>query len=164
MLSFVFSTQSTAWMSLELRTPTTWSAFLRMVKCAPGVWTCSPSHKYVQSVQMMWETISLFLCLSLCVLSLQDSLELVFKQNKAVAVTSMAFPLGDVNNFVVGSEDGSVYTACRHGRWEFADLWPLWHWTSQSKIYGWFTWMSKQQFDISLEVLLIEYFSTCVLQ
>ncbi|KAM9789645.1 dynein, cytoplasmic 1, intermediate chain 2a-like isoform 2-T2 [Neosynchiropus ocellatus] len=45
----------------------------------------------------------------------QDSLELVFKQSKAVAVTSMAFPLGDVNNFVVGSEDGSVYTACRHG-------------------------------------------------
>ncbi|KAK6302914.1 hypothetical protein J4Q44_G00272690 [Coregonus suidteri] len=44
-----------------------------------------------------------------------DSLELVFKQSKAVAVTSMAFPLGDVNNFVVGSEDGSVYTACRHG-------------------------------------------------
>uniref|UniRef100_A0A4W5PS64 Dynein cytoplasmic 1 intermediate chain 2 n=1 Tax=Hucho hucho TaxID=62062 RepID=A0A4W5PS64_9TELE len=45
----------------------------------------------------------------------QDSLELVFKQSKAVAVTSMAFPLGDVNNFVVGSEDGSLYTACRHG-------------------------------------------------
>ncbi|KAM9428819.1 dynein, cytoplasmic 1, intermediate chain 2a-like isoform 1-T2 [Salvelinus alpinus] len=45
----------------------------------------------------------------------QDSLELVFKQSKAVSVTSMAFPLGDVNNFVVGSEDGSVYTACRHG-------------------------------------------------
>ncbi|XP_058259587.1 dynein, cytoplasmic 1, intermediate chain 2a isoform X1 [Hemibagrus wyckioides] len=45
----------------------------------------------------------------------QDSLELVFKQSKPVAVTSMAFPLGDVNNFVVGSEDGTVYTACRHG-------------------------------------------------
>lgn len=46
----------------------------------------------------------------------------MFKQSKAVAVTSMAFPLGDVNNFVVGSEDGSVYTACRHGRWEFPRL------------------------------------------
>ncbi|XP_060723435.1 cytoplasmic dynein 1 intermediate chain 2 isoform X3 [Tachysurus vachellii] len=45
----------------------------------------------------------------------QDSLELVFKQSRPVAVTSMAFPLGDVNNFVVGSEDGTVYTACRHG-------------------------------------------------
>ncbi|TSK42099.1 Cytoplasmic dynein 1 intermediate chain 2 [Bagarius yarrelli] len=45
----------------------------------------------------------------------QDSLELVFKQSKPVAVTCMAFPLGDVNNFVVGSEDGTVYTACRHG-------------------------------------------------
>lgn len=59
-------------------------------------------------------------CVCVCVFfsHLQDSLELVFKQSKAVAVTSMAFPLGDVNNFVVGSEDGSVYTACRHGRWE----------------------------------------------
>lgn len=56
-----------------------------------------------------WKLIGLFS-------SSQDSLELVFKQSKAVAVTSMAFPLGDVNNFVVGSEDGSVYTACRHGR------------------------------------------------
>uniref|UniRef100_A0A8C6UID3 Dynein, cytoplasmic 1, intermediate chain 2a n=1 Tax=Neogobius melanostomus TaxID=47308 RepID=A0A8C6UID3_9GOBI len=45
----------------------------------------------------------------------QDSIELVFKQSKAVAVTSMSFPLGDVNNFVVGSEDGSVYMSCRHG-------------------------------------------------
>lgn len=43
-------------------------------------------------------------------------MELVFKQSKAVAVTSMSFPLGDVNNFVVGSEDGSVYMSCRHGR------------------------------------------------
>ncbi|XP_004407714.1 PREDICTED: cytoplasmic dynein 1 intermediate chain 2 isoform X3 [Odobenus rosmarus divergens] len=45
----------------------------------------------------------------------QDSMELVHKQSKAVAVTSMSFPIGDVNNFVVGSEEGSVYTACRHG-------------------------------------------------
>ncbi|XP_076871317.1 cytoplasmic dynein 1 intermediate chain 2 isoform X2 [Brachyhypopomus gauderio] len=45
----------------------------------------------------------------------QDSLELVFKQSKPVAVTTVSFPLGDVNNFVVGSEDGTVYTACRHG-------------------------------------------------
>ncbi|XP_039613555.1 cytoplasmic dynein 1 intermediate chain 2 isoform X4 [Polypterus senegalus] len=45
----------------------------------------------------------------------QDSMELVHKQSKAVAVTCMSFPLGDVNNFVVGSEEGSVYTACRHG-------------------------------------------------
>uniref|UniRef100_A0A8C4TZS5 Dynein cytoplasmic 1 intermediate chain 2 n=1 Tax=Falco tinnunculus TaxID=100819 RepID=A0A8C4TZS5_FALTI len=45
----------------------------------------------------------------------QDSMELVHKQSKAVAVTCMSFPIGDVNNFVVGSEEGSVYTACRHG-------------------------------------------------
>ncbi|CAJ0967873.1 unnamed protein product [Ranitomeya imitator] len=44
-----------------------------------------------------------------------DSMELVHKQSKAVAVTCMSFPVGDVNNFVVGSEEGSVYTACRHG-------------------------------------------------
>ena len=34
---------------------------------------------------------------------------------QAVAVTSLAFPTGDVNNFIVGSEEGTVYTACRHG-------------------------------------------------
>uniref|UniRef100_S4RA27 Dynein, cytoplasmic 1, intermediate chain 2a n=1 Tax=Petromyzon marinus TaxID=7757 RepID=S4RA27_PETMA len=45
----------------------------------------------------------------------QDSMELVHKQSKSIAVTCMTFPVGDVNNFVVGSEEGSVYTACRHG-------------------------------------------------
>lgn len=29
--------------------------------------------------------------------------------------TSMSFALDDVNNFVVGSEEGNVYTASRHG-------------------------------------------------
>ena len=47
----------------------------------------------------------------------QDSMELQHKQSKAVAVTSFSFLSGDVNNFVVGSEEGAVYTACRHGRW-----------------------------------------------
>jgi dynein intermediate chain len=42
-------------------------------------------------------------------------LQLQYKQGKPVAVTSMAFPVGDVNNFIVGSEEGHVYTACRHG-------------------------------------------------
>ncbi|XP_074653456.1 cytoplasmic dynein 1 intermediate chain 1-like isoform X2 [Tubulanus polymorphus] len=45
----------------------------------------------------------------------QDSLELQHKQSKMVAVTSFSFLSGDVNNFVVGSEEGAVYTACRHG-------------------------------------------------
>ncbi|XP_070537114.1 cytoplasmic dynein 1 intermediate chain 2-like isoform X2 [Ptychodera flava] len=45
----------------------------------------------------------------------QDSMELQHKQPKSVAVTCLSFPTGDVNNFVVGSEDGFVYTACRHG-------------------------------------------------
>ncbi|KAK3715203.1 hypothetical protein QZH41_010955 [Actinostola sp. cb2023] len=45
----------------------------------------------------------------------QDNMELQYKQSKAVAVTCMSFMAGDVNNFVVGSEEGSVYTACRHG-------------------------------------------------
>ncbi len=30
-------------------------------------------------------------------------------------MTTLSFPCGDVNNFVVGSEEGAVYTACRHG-------------------------------------------------
>ncbi|XP_060077167.1 cytoplasmic dynein 1 intermediate chain 2-like isoform X1 [Ylistrum balloti] len=45
----------------------------------------------------------------------QDSMELQHKQSKAVAVTSFSFLANDVNNFVVGSEDCTVYTACRHG-------------------------------------------------
>ncbi|NWI80887.1 DC1I1 protein, partial [Dryoscopus gambensis] len=45
----------------------------------------------------------------------QESMELVYNKSKPVAVTGMAFPTGDVNNFVVGSEEGTVYTACRHG-------------------------------------------------
>ncbi|XP_043921985.1 cytoplasmic dynein 1 intermediate chain 1-like [Protopterus annectens] len=45
----------------------------------------------------------------------QESMELVYSKSKPVAVTGMAFPTGDVNNFVVGSEEGIVYTACRHG-------------------------------------------------
>ncbi|XP_043261420.1 cytoplasmic dynein 1 intermediate chain-like isoform X17 [Colletes gigas] len=45
----------------------------------------------------------------------QERLELHVKQSKAIAATCLAFPHGDVNNFVVGSEDGTVYSACRHG-------------------------------------------------
>jgi dynein intermediate chain len=45
----------------------------------------------------------------------QEVLQLQHKQGRPVAVTSLAFPAGDVNNFIVGSEEGNVYTACRHG-------------------------------------------------
>ncbi|XP_066977005.1 cytoplasmic dynein 1 intermediate chain-like isoform X26 [Macrobrachium rosenbergii] len=45
----------------------------------------------------------------------QESMELQHKQSRAVAVTCLAFPHGDVNNFIVGSEEGAVFTACRHG-------------------------------------------------
>ncbi|XP_045210192.2 cytoplasmic dynein 1 intermediate chain 1-like isoform X3 [Mercenaria mercenaria] len=46
----------------------------------------------------------------------QDCMELQqHKQSRAVNVTSFSFLSGDVNNFVVGSEDCSVYAACRHG-------------------------------------------------
>lgn len=48
----------------------------------------------------------------------------------------MAFPLGDVNNFVVGSEDGSVYTACRHGRWVLFELCPRVLRTDFSLVYN----------------------------
>ncbi|XP_029041998.1 cytoplasmic dynein 1 intermediate chain short wing isoform X30 [Osmia lignaria lignaria] len=44
-----------------------------------------------------------------------ETLELHTKQSKPIAATCLAFPYGDVNNFVVGSEDGTVYSACRHG-------------------------------------------------
>lgn len=39
----------------------------------------------------------------------QDVLELQTKQKKAVAVTALAFPPNDVNNFVIGSEEGDAY-------------------------------------------------------
>ncbi|CAM4631610.1 unnamed protein product [Leuciscus chuanchicus] len=45
----------------------------------------------------------------------QESMELVYNKSKPVAVTGMAFPTGDVNNYIVGSEEGIVYTASRHG-------------------------------------------------
>ncbi|XP_076290173.1 cytoplasmic dynein 1 intermediate chain short wing isoform X37 [Lasioglossum baleicum] len=45
----------------------------------------------------------------------QERLELTTKQSKPIASTCLAFPQGDVNNFVVGSEEGTVYSACRHG-------------------------------------------------
>ncbi|KAK7582123.1 hypothetical protein V9T40_013568 [Parthenolecanium corni] len=45
----------------------------------------------------------------------QETLELQHKQAKPIAVTSFAFPFNDVNNFVLGSEEGTVYSACRHG-------------------------------------------------
>ncbi len=46
----------------------------------------------------------------------QDTMELSQqKQSRPVAVTSMSFPLGDHNNFIIGSEEGAVYSACRHG-------------------------------------------------
>ena len=46
----------------------------------------------------------------------QETLELQCKQTKQVAVTTMGFRPGDVNNFVVGSEEGPVYLATRHGK------------------------------------------------
>ncbi|XP_043241865.1 cytoplasmic dynein 1 intermediate chain 1-like [Amphibalanus amphitrite] len=45
----------------------------------------------------------------------QEKMELQFKQSRPVPVTGLAFPQGEVNNFVVASEDGNLYTACRHG-------------------------------------------------
>ncbi|XP_053571687.1 cytoplasmic dynein 1 intermediate chain 1-like [Bombina bombina] len=45
----------------------------------------------------------------------QESMELIYNKSKPVAVTGVAFPAADVNNFVVGSEEGTIYTACRHG-------------------------------------------------
>ena len=43
-------------------------------------------------------------------------MDLQHVHSKAVSVTCDSFLPGDVNNFVVGSEDGSVYSALRHGR------------------------------------------------
>jgi len=45
----------------------------------------------------------------------QESLELQRVQSKSVAVTCLDFPHSDVNNFVIGSEEGTAFAACRHG-------------------------------------------------
>ncbi|KAG9509616.1 Cytoplasmic dynein 1 intermediate chain 2 [Fragariocoptes setiger] len=46
----------------------------------------------------------------------QETMELSQqKQTRAVAVTCMSFHADDYNNFIVGSEEGVVYSACRHG-------------------------------------------------
>lgn len=37
------------------------------------------------------------------------------KQTRSVAVTCISFHPDDYNNFLVGSEEGTVYSACRHG-------------------------------------------------
>lgn len=46
----------------------------------------------------------------------QETMELCQqKQNRLIAAMSTSFPQSDYNNFVVGSQDGSVFSACRHG-------------------------------------------------
>ncbi|XP_002156043.2 cytoplasmic dynein 1 intermediate chain 2 isoform X1 [Hydra vulgaris] len=45
----------------------------------------------------------------------QEVMDLQHTHTKPVSVTSASFQPGDVNNFVVGSEDGSIYSAQRHG-------------------------------------------------
>ena len=52
----------------------------------------------------------------------QETLELQCKQTKQVAVTTMGFRSGDVNNFIVGSEEGPIYTATRHGKYAISSL------------------------------------------
>ena len=44
----------------------------------------------------------------------QETLDLAYKQ-KPVNAVCCAFLDNDPNNFVVGAEDGALYTACRHG-------------------------------------------------
>uniref|UniRef100_A0AAV2K5V5 Uncharacterized protein n=1 Tax=Knipowitschia caucasica TaxID=637954 RepID=A0AAV2K5V5_KNICA len=44
-----------------------------------------------------------------------ESMELLYNKSKPVAVTCLDFPTGDVNNYLVGSEEGAVYMASRHG-------------------------------------------------
>ncbi|XP_017785638.1 PREDICTED: cytoplasmic dynein 1 intermediate chain isoform X5 [Nicrophorus vespilloides] len=45
----------------------------------------------------------------------QETMELQRSQSRSVAVTCLDFPHSDVNNFVVGSEEGAAFSACRHG-------------------------------------------------
>ena len=42
-------------------------------------------------------------------------MELTAKQSRAVSVTTLAFPGDSTNNFILGSEDGVIYSGQRHG-------------------------------------------------
>ncbi|CAI4223210.1 unnamed protein product [Auanema sp. JU1783] len=44
-----------------------------------------------------------------------DGKEIMNKQGKQFPVTCMSFPVAEMNNFVVGCEDGRVYAVSRHG-------------------------------------------------
>lgn len=44
----------------------------------------------------------------------QETLDVQTKQSKSISVTCLAFPHGDVNNFVVGSEDGTVFSGTNY--------------------------------------------------
>lgn len=46
----------------------------------------------------------------------QESLELLNRHPRPVAVSSLCFPLNDVNKFVVSSEEGLVFQGQRHGK------------------------------------------------
>ena len=47
-------------------------------------------------------------------LPLQESMELVSRQSKSIATTCLSFPTNEVNKFVVGSEEKTVYQCQRH--------------------------------------------------
>ncbi|XP_055842712.1 cytoplasmic dynein 1 intermediate chain-like [Episyrphus balteatus] len=44
-----------------------------------------------------------------------DTLELQPRQSNPIAISCMSFPSNEINNLVMGSEDGNVYYAYRHG-------------------------------------------------
>lgn len=44
------------------------------------------------------------------IVDLQNEHCIFFRQSKSIAITSMAFPKNEINNFVLGSEDGNVYS------------------------------------------------------
>uniref|UniRef100_A0A1I7XV41 WD_REPEATS_REGION domain-containing protein n=1 Tax=Heterorhabditis bacteriophora TaxID=37862 RepID=A0A1I7XV41_HETBA len=44
-----------------------------------------------------------------------DGKELLSRQGKQIPCLCMSFPIADMNNFVVGSEDGHAYALSRHG-------------------------------------------------
>ena len=44
----------------------------------------------------------------------QENMELISRQSKPITVTSLSFPTNEVNKFVVGSEEKTVYQCQRH--------------------------------------------------
>ena len=97
----------------------------QMGVCACGVWRIwliqqvfsFPYYSFFVCFCILFVFYLYFICILLTYNT--ETLELSNKLNKPVtapvAVTSLSFPDGEVNSFLVGSEEGAIFQGYRHG-------------------------------------------------